>query len=70
MINLLKSGRVDPGTYVWKEGLDNWITMESSGLIGHSPKREPQMGEKVCPACAKPVRKGAKYCTSCGTRLP
>lgn len=71
LVNLFKSGRIDPGTYVWKEGMDNWITVESAGWAenagraGESPK-----SPKTCPACAKPAREGARYCTACGSKLP
>jgi len=70
LIDLLKSGQINPGTYLWREGLDGWITVASAGLAGNAAGGEVRKSGNVCPACAKPVKRGARFCPACGSKLP
>lgn len=48
--NWLKSGQINSDTYLWKEGLEGWITLASAGLADNAPREEDPNGGDICPA--------------------
>lgn len=70
-------GDSDPvGTATAAEGIAGGMntpggTTPSPGSPGASSAQEPPRGKRFCPYCGKPVGSAsAKYCTSCGKKLP
>ena len=65
--------RHSPDTLVWNASLPGWQKASSLGLtaIPELPRSQmPAAPHASCPRCAHPTKPGAKFCPSCGQKLP
>ena len=79
LAGLIQAHRLSKDVLVWKEGMAEWITAISAGIITSNSERDAvppftsgtaaRVMPGECPNCSQPYEAGSLLCNVCGTKL-